>query len=233
MRQHTGQHRQALIAIHQRRAKHRRTAKHRAHTRHHFGLITLGQAIMQVHVGAVEERVALTDHRDIATGVQMRGEFLAGGVVEVADHLLVGQRWRQGLGGHRVHQWQQGLCVLQMRLDDAERIALFTFGHEVRHHRRLAQQAQGLDGNQLRVTGAHAKTDQTSRLLHHSISVARALIAAAAMALPPNRPCMITNGTPRLSAASMALDSAAPTKPTGKPRISAGLGAPASSISSR
>ena len=48
----------------------------------------------------------------------------------------------------------------------------------------------------------------------------------AAMALPPRRPETVMNGTPRGLATSSALDSAAPTKPTGIPRINAGLGAP-------
>ena len=54
----------------------------------------------------------------------------------------------------------------------------------------------------------------------------RALTAADAMAEPPRRPRSATNSQPRALAANSALDSAAPTKPTGKPRITAGFGAP-------
>src|SRR6516165_5974969 len=61
---------------------------------------------------------------------------------------------------------------------------------------------------------------------------ASALTAAAASALPPRRPWSVMNSTPRPTAASAALASAAPTNPTGKPRIRAGFGAPCSSISS-
>ena len=50
-----------------------------------------------------------------------------------------------------------------------------------------------------------------------------AFSAAAAMALPPRRPCSVMKGRPRSFAASAAFDSAAPTKPTGKPSTSAGL----------
>ena len=49
-----------------------------------------------------------------------------------------------------------------------------------------------------------------------------ALTAAAAMALPPLRPLSAKNGTPKEFPARASFDSAAPTKPTGKPRISAG-----------
>ncbi|MCY1362479.1 hypothetical protein D9M69_491990 [compost metagenome] len=152
---------------------------------------------MQVHVGAVEEGVALADHRHVATGVQMPGHLLGGGVVEVADDGFVGQRRFQFLGGHRVHQRHALLGVGKMLLDDAEGIAAlalagFRLGHEVPHHLRRLQQAQGLQGNQFRVARAHAQADQPSLARHHSTSVARALTAAAAMALPPRRPRTIT-----------------------------------------
>ncbi|MNR19411.1 hypothetical protein D3C85_1362030 [compost metagenome] len=94
MRQHAGQHRQALISIHQRRTEYRSAAEHRTDTRHDFSLVTLGQTIVQVHVGTVEERVTFTDHRDVTAGVEMRGQLLAGRIVEIADHLLIRQRRR-------------------------------------------------------------------------------------------------------------------------------------------
>ena len=53
-----------------------------------------------------------------------------------------------------------------------------------------------------------------------------ALTAAEAIADPPRRPRRATKSQPRGFAASSALDSAAPTKPTGNPRITAGFGAP-------
>ena len=45
---------------------------------------------MQVHVGAVEQRIALAEHRDGAAGVEMRGDRRGGGVVEVVDRVAVG-----------------------------------------------------------------------------------------------------------------------------------------------
>jgi hypothetical protein len=50
----------------------------------------------------------------------------------------------------------------------------------------------------------------------HCAPAAIALSAAPAMALPPRRPSSVTKGMPRGLPASSALDSAAPTKPTGK-----------------
>jgi len=60
-----------------------------------------------------------------------------------------------------------------------------------------------------------------------------ALNAALAMAEPPRRPRTVRNGTAKRSAASSALLSAAPTKPTGVAMIAAGRGAPPASSSSR
>src|SRR2546430_3104945 len=65
----------------------------------------------------------------------------------------------------------------------------------------------------------------------HSRSLASALIAATAIALPPLRPRTTRNGT-RLCDRSASLDSAAPTKPTGTPMMAAGSGAPWPRISS-
>ena len=59
----------------------------------------------------------------------------------------------------------------------------------------------------------------------------KAFMAAAAMALPPRRPNNVMCGIFNVVLASASFDSAAPTKPTGKPRIAEGIGAP-DSISS-
>ncbi|MCY1540427.1 hypothetical protein D9M68_760660 [compost metagenome] len=196
-RQHPGEHREALVAVHQGHAEHRRAAQHGADARYHFHLVAARQAVVQVHVGAVEEGVAFADHRHVAAGFQVLGHLLGGGVVEVADDGLVGQRWFQFLGGHRIDQRHALLGFRQVLLDDAEGVAALALaglrlGHEIAHHGRRLQQAQGLDRDQLRVAGADAQADQPSLATHHSTSVARALTAAAAMALPPRRPRTIT-----------------------------------------
>src|ERR1700728_1921346 len=94
----------------------------------------------------------------------------------------------------------------------------------------FAERAQRLERHQFRIARPDADADQLGRA--HSPALAKALTAAAVMALPPMRPRTIRNGTPRGSAASASFDSAAPTKPTGMPRMAAGFGAPASIISS-
>src|SRR5262245_60051604 len=94
-----------------------------------------------------------------------------------------------------------------------------------------AERAHRLQRHQLRI--ARAETDAKESCRAHSPGLASAFTAAAVMALPPLRPRTMMKGTPRESAASASLDSTAPTKPTGMPRMTAGFGAPASSMSSR
>ena len=83
--------------------------------------------------------------------------------------------------------------------------------------------------NKLTMLTTRLETMQTTCGHGYYSSRARAFTAAAAMALPPRRPCKVRNGTPRLLAASAAFASAAPTNPTGTPTIREGLGAPSSS----
>src|SRR5580692_7927846 len=84
-----------------------------------------------------------------------------------------------------------------------------------------AERTRRLQGHQFRVARPDADAQELSRA--HSPALASALTAAAVMALPPLRPRTMMNGTPRESPASAAFDSAAPTKPTGMPRIAAGF----------
>ena len=81
-----------------------------------------------------------------------------------------------------------------------------------------------LDGEQIGIAGADADAIEAAER-GHSMSLASALTAAAAIALPPLRPRMTMAGRPLSISASF--DSAAPTKPTGMPMIAAGRGAPA------
>src|SRR5579862_1325278 len=99
-----------------------------------------------------------------------------------------------------------------------------------RNHVGFAERACRLERHQLRIARTDADAEKFSRA--HNPALASALTAAAVMALPPIRPRTMMNGTPRGSAASASLDSAAPTKPTGMPRMAAGFGAPPSIRSS-
>ena len=59
---------------------------------------------MHVHVGAVEQRIALGEQRHVAAGVQMRGDLFGALPVEVLHRAGVAARVVDGLGGHRVDQ---------------------------------------------------------------------------------------------------------------------------------
>src|ERR1700681_3825425 len=97
---------------------------------------------------------------------------------------------------------------------------------EMRDDVGLAERAHRLERHQFRIARADADADELPRV--HIPALASALTAAAVMALPPMRPRTMMKRPPRGSAASDAFDSAAPTKPTGMPRMAAGFGAPAS-----
>src|SRR6201999_3760893 len=110
----------------------------------------------------------------------------------------------------------------QRPFDDRARMAGIAGLGEMRHHVGFAERAHRLERHQFRVARTDADAQKFSRA--HSPGLARALTAAAVMALPPMRPRTIRNGIPRGFSASAAFDSAAPTKPTGMPRMAAGFG---------
>ena len=84
LRQRGGQHHEHVVALRDRRAGRRPAAGHAGHAGDDLGRIARRQPHVQMHVGAVEQRIALADHRDGAAGVEMRGDVAAARVVEVA-----------------------------------------------------------------------------------------------------------------------------------------------------
>ena len=151
--QRPGQHRQHLVAGHQRCGDGRRGGAHRRHARHDDGVEPLGQPGVQVHVGAVEQRVALGEQRHVASGIQMRGDALGGLDVEVLDGTGVAAGMIGRLGGHRVDQVLLDLAGPQVRFGDAAGDAAAVSGAVVGHHVGLADHPGGLDGHQLWVAG--------------------------------------------------------------------------------
>src|SRR5262249_54628687 len=108
--------------------------------------------------------------------------------------------------------------------DDRARVARVAGLGEMRHHVSLSEHAHCFERHQFGIAWANADTDEFCAA--HRPPFASALMAAAAIALPPMRPRTIRNGTPRGSAASVSFASAAPTKPTGTAMMAAGFGAP-------
>src|SRR5262249_48217581 len=163
-------------------------------------------------------------------GIEMARDRGRRRVVERGERGAIARRRLRLLGRHRIVQRQLLGPRAQMRGDDSARVARGSGLGEGPHHVGLAQRAQRLERDELRVARPDADADQAAG---HSPALASALTAAAVMALPPMRPRTIRYGTPCRLAASASFDSAAPTKPTGMPRIAAGFGAPASSTSIR
>ena len=138
-----------------------------------------------MHVGAVEQRIALADDRDGAAGIEMARDGRRGVVVEGADRLAIGGAVPGELGRHGIEQRQFLDAGAQMVLHDAACIADIAGLGEMRDHIGFGKRPRSLQGQQLRIARADANTDQTPA---HSPALANALTAAAVMALPPRRP---------------------------------------------
>src|SRR5262245_10788139 len=220
-----------VVALGDRHAGRRPAARHAGDAGDDFRRIGRRKPYVEVHVGAIEQRVPLADHGDAATGIEMRRDRRRGGVVEFAHGVAVERVVLLDFSGQRIEQRQLFDPRPQLARDDGASIAAVAALGEVRDDVGFLERAHRLEREELWIAGPN--TDPNEPPAAHISSLASALTAAAAMALPPMRPRTIRNGTPRGSAASASLDSAAPTKPTGTPMIAAGGGAPASSISMR
>ena len=144
---------------------------------------------MHVHVGAVEQRIALGEQGDVAARVEVRGDAVGGLAVEVLHRAGVAAGMIGGLGGHRVDQMLLDLARPQVRLGDAARDAASVPGAVVGDDVGFADHPRRLDRHQFRIAGPEADTPQRALCgVRHSRSLAIALTAAAAIALPPRRP---------------------------------------------
>src|SRR6185312_10460021 len=86
--------------------------------------------------------------------------------------------------------------------------------------------AIGAHAHQIGIAGSEPAADDPPH--GHSLLLASALTAATVIAEPPRRPTTVSAGAGG-DAISAALASAAPTKPTGQPMITAGRGQSSSS----
>src|SRR5258705_2561371 len=91
---------------------------------------------------------------------------------------------------------------------------------------RGADLAVGRDGHQIGIAGPEPTADDAPH--DYSLGLASAFTAATVIADPPRRPSTVSAGAGGL-AINAALASAAPTKPTGQPMITAGRGQVSSS----
>src|SRR5262245_24644360 len=218
-----------VVALGDRNARRRPAARHAGDAGDDFRGIGRRKSHVQMHVGAVEERIPLADHSNAATGIEIRRDRRRGRVVEFAHGVAVERIVLSDFGGQRIEQRQLFDPRAQLARDDGAGIAAVAALGEVRDDVGFLECAHRLEREELGIAGAD--TDSNEPPAAHMSALASALTAATAMALPPMRPPTIRNGTPRGSAASASFDSTAPTKPTGTPMIAAGDGTPVSSIS--
>src|ERR1700688_85923 len=185
---------------------------------------------MQMHVRAIKHGIAFADHRDGAAGIELRRQRGGRGVVEFAHRVPIDDAVAWLLAGHRIEQRQLRGAGPQMAGRDRAGVAHGSGLGEVDHEVGFRECPRRLEGHELGIARPDPDADEAAA---HRPALAKALTAAAAIALPPMRPRTTRYGTPCGSAASAALDSAAPTNPTGTPMMAAGWGAPPASISIR
>src|SRR5262249_21272254 len=183
------------------------------------------QTRVQVHEGAVEIGIALAQHDDVDLAREPR-EPLGPGIVEIGEQLRVFRAVERDFRSDRIfHRIFAGISREQS-LHDAARLAQLPLLAEVSDVLRGPHNTVGAHAHQVGIARAEATADDASH--RYSLRLASALTAATVIAEPPRRPSTVSAGTGD-AAINAALDSAAPTKPTGQPMIAAGRGQSASS----
>ncbi len=129
---------------------------------HDHRVEALGQPGVHVHVGAVEQRIALGEQCDVAAGLQMGGDALGGLAVEVLHRAGVAAGMVGGLGGDRVDQMLLDLAGTQIRLGDAASDAAPVPGAVIRDDVGLRDHPGGLDRHEFRVARTQPDAPQRS-----------------------------------------------------------------------
>ena len=105
--------------------------------------------LAEIEERAVEERVALAQHGDVASGRDMGDDLVGRARIDLRlRELAVAERHADG---------DLLLTAGQMRRHDRAREAVAGFGGRVGDDGRGAQDAQRLEGQQLRIAGADAE----------------------------------------------------------------------------
>ena len=112
-----------------------------------------GQPGVHVHVGAVEQRIALGQQRHVAARVQVRGDPVGRLGVEILHRARIAAGMVGGLGGDRVDQVLLDLPRPQVGLGDATGDAAAVPGAVVGDDVGLADHPGRLDRDQFGVAG--------------------------------------------------------------------------------
>src|ERR1700735_4025530 len=126
----------------------------------------------------------------------MRRDRDRGFLVETSQRLAIGRIVEMRLVGHRVVKRQLDMRGFEPTVDDRARIAAPSGLGEEGDTGRGRDDLGRFDGERSGIAGADADAIETAKGAH-SMSLASALTAAAAIALPPLRPRMtMAGGTP-------------------------------------
>ena len=163
LRQRRRQHGENIVALRDRHSRRRPAARHAGDAGDDLGGEPRRQPRVQMHVGAVEQRIALADHRDDAAGIEMRGDCSRGAVVEIADGIAVAVAVLRQFGGDGIEQRQFDDFGAQVLRGDGARMTFISRFGEMRDHVGLAERAHRLERHQFRIARADADADQLCR----------------------------------------------------------------------
>ncbi len=160
---------------------------------HDLGGVALGEPVVHVHVGAVEQRIALREQDHGPARVEMPREPRGGRLVEVGQGALVAERMVGGADGHGVDQLLLDGRGGDQVTGDAAGVGPFAGAGVVGHDVGRGDEACGLERDQFGVAGADADpVEAARRRVVHSASRASAFRAEDVMAEPPLRPRTVT-----------------------------------------
>ena len=143
----SGKDGQDVFALRDRDSGRRRASRDAGDPGDHLGRIAPAEADMEVHVGAVEERVAFREDSDRQPGVKAGGDTCRRGVEEPVDRLAIGGIGLRDLGGHGIEERQFGDARPQMGFDDPAGIAGVPGLGEIGDHFGFADRLDRLSGS--------------------------------------------------------------------------------------
>ena len=118
-----------------------------------------------MHVGAVEQRIALGDDGDHAARFEMGRDFRGGAIVEVGDRVAIGGAAGRQFGGDRIESGSSMTPRAQMLRHDRARVAGIAGLGEMRDHVGFAERAHAFSVNSSGSPGPNADADRSSVLM--------------------------------------------------------------------
>jgi hypothetical protein len=134
-----------VIALGDRDARRRPAAGHAGDAGDDLGRIAPCKPHVQVHVGAVEQRIAFAHHGDDAPGIDMRCDRRRSSIVEFAHRVAISRLVLPNFGGHRIDQRQLLDPGLESAGDDGASIAAVAALGKVRDHVGFRERAHRLE----------------------------------------------------------------------------------------